>query len=283
MIRFESGGVRFTVLDGGRLRLDGGAMFGVVPRVLWERARPPDSRHRIVLAMNLLLVEDGKTTTLVDTGAGTKDDSKLREIYALEPKGAAEILAPAGLRPEDVDRVVLSHLHFDHAGGATARDASRTLVPSFPNAEYVAQRGEVAFAREDNERTRASYDPAHFEPLEAGGRLRLVDGDAQIGARLALRLAPGHTPFHQIALFETAERTVAFLADLVPTATHAPYPWIMGYDVEPLRSLETKKRFLPTAVRDGWWCVLEHDADLPLARFEESKGRIAARPAPVEV
>lgn len=279
MIRLVVGDLRLTILDAGTLWLDGGAMFGVVPKALWSKLRPPDEGNRICLGMNVLLVEDGRQRILVDTGAGTKWDPKQSAIYRLEPKPPHEILAQAGLRVDDVDVVVNSHLHFDHAGGNTIRGDDGSIRAAFPNATYVFQRGELEFARWDNERIRASYMAENYEPLVAEGRVRLVDGETTFGRHLSLRLGPGHTPHMQVPVVVTRERSVAFLADLVPTASHVPYPYVMGYDVEPLATLASKKRLLPEAHRERWWVVFEHDADLPVARLEERSGRLVAAPA----
>jgi glyoxylase-like metal-dependent hydrolase (beta-lactamase superfamily II) len=254
-------------------------MFGVVPRPLWEKERPPDERNRIRLGMNLLLIEDGTRRVLVDTGAGTKWDAKQRDIYGLEPKSAAEILAPAGISPEQIDLVVNTHLHFDHAGGNTERNARGEVVAAFANAKYVVQRGEIETARSANERTRASYLPENYEPLLAEGRFELVDGTVRIGAGVELRRAPGHTPHMQIPVLVTPEGTVAFLSDLVPTTSHVPYPYVMGYDLEPLVTLASKRRILPEAAREGWLLVFEHDEEMPAATLEEKDGRLRARAA----
>ncbi len=283
MIRFETGGVRFHVLRAGTLWLDGGAMFGVVPRVVWERLRPPDDRHRIELAMNVLLIQDGVRNTLVDTGAGGKGDPKFRGIYGLSTRSAEEFLRPAGVGPEQIDRVVLSHLHFDHCGGSTVPDGAGGFRSAFPRAEFFVQRGEIEFARESNPRTRASYRQEDWEPLRKEGRLRLVEGETGIGGGVRLVPAPGHTPFHQIVRVDTPERTVTFLADLVPTASHVPDAWVMGYDVDPLAAVASKRRLLPELARRGSWIVFEHDAELPLGVLEEEDGRLAARPVPLEV
>jgi len=278
LIQWESGGVRLSLVDAGEFWLDGGAMFGVVPKPLWEREREPDERNRIRLAMNLLLVDDGKERTLVDTGAGDKWNEKSRGIYRLGSRRPEEYLGEVGLDPTAIDRVVCTHLHFDHAGGNTAFAADGRLVAVFPNAEYVVQRGELEMARWDNERIRASYVPENFEPLARDGRLRIVDGDVDLSPRLRLRVAPGHTPWMQIVLVATDEGTVCFLADLVPTASHVRYPFIMGYDLEPLRTLESKKRFLPVAHAEGWRLIFEHDPLLPLGELELRDGHLAARP-----
>jgi glyoxylase-like metal-dependent hydrolase (beta-lactamase superfamily II) len=279
LLRILRGDFRITLLGAGTLKLDGGAMFGIVPRPLWEKERVPDERNRIRLGMNLLLIEDGKRRILVDTGAGTKWDAKQRDIYGLEPRSPAEILAPAGITPEEIDVVVNTHLHFDHAGGNTERNARGELVAAFPNARYVVQRGEIETARAANERTRASYLAENFEPLLAEGRFDPVDGVVRIADGVELRPAPGHTPHMQVPVLATGDGTVAFLADLVPTASHVPYPYVMGYDQEPLVTLETKRRILPQAAREGWLLVLEHDEEMPLAVLEEKDGRLRARAA----
>jgi len=279
VIRLALGDLQVTVLDAGTFWLDGGAMFGIVPKTIWEKERPCDARNRILLSMNVLLVEDGKERVLIDTGAGTKWDEKSIGIYGLEPKGAQEMLSPAGVTPEQIDVVVNSHLHFDHAGGNTIRDATGRFVPAFPNASYVVQRGEFELAsNRSNERIRASYLPENFEALAADGRFRFVDGDTALANHLHVRLAPGHTPYMQVPLVVTPEATVAFLADLVPTASHVPFPYIMAYDLEPLSTLATKKRLLAEAAREGWYVVFEHDREIPMGILEEQGGRLKARP-----
>jgi glyoxylase-like metal-dependent hydrolase (beta-lactamase superfamily II) len=245
--------------------------------------RVPDARNRIGLAMNVLLVQDGRRNLLVDTGAGTAWDDKTKDIYAIEGKSGAELLAPAGLRPEQVDVVLDTHLHFDHAGGNTERDAQGELRPAFPRAEYLVQKGDLELARSTNERTRASYLPQAFEPLLREGRLRTLEGEVDLGGGVRVVLAPGHTPWLQLPLITTAEGTVLFLADLVPTTSHLRYPWIMAYDLEPLRTLESKKRLLPQAAREGWWLVFEHDLETPVATLEEKDGKLTAkRPVALE-
>jgi glyoxylase-like metal-dependent hydrolase (beta-lactamase superfamily II) len=282
VIRFVSGDLRITILSAGTLWLDGGAMFGVVPKMLWAKLRPPDERNRIRLGMNVVLVEDGVRRTLIDNGAGTKWDAKQRDIYGFSLKSAEEILQPAGLAPSDVDVMLDSHLHFDHAGGNTELDADGRAVPSFRNARYVVQKGELEFARSDNERIRASYVPDNFEPVVSAGMFDFVTGDARVDERIEVLLAPGHTPFLHVPVIRTGEHTIAFLADLVPTASHVPYPYIMGYDVEPLRTLESKKRILGLAAREGWRLVFEHDDDMPMGVLHEDRGKLRAVPCAVE-
>ncbi len=282
MIRFLSGDLRLTVLSAGTLRLDGGAMFGVVPKTLWAKLRAPDEKNRIRLGMNVLLVEDGDKRTLIDNGAGTKWNAKQRDIYGFEALSPAELLEPSGLTPEDIDVVLDSHLHFDHAGGNTSLDREGRVVPSFPNARYVVQKGELEFARSDNERIRASYIRDNFEPVVEAGLFDFVEGDAKVDDRIDVLLAPGHTPYLHVPVVRTGEHTIAFLADLVPTASHVPFPYIMGYDLEPLRTLESKKRILGRAAREGWRLVFEHDHEMPLGLLREEAGKLHAVPFAAE-
>jgi glyoxylase-like metal-dependent hydrolase (beta-lactamase superfamily II) len=268
---FAVGGFRCHTLEGGRQRLDGGAMFGVVPRPLWQTRAAPDERHRIPLAMRCLLVEHPDGLVLIDTALGNKEDRKFLDIYGVENaglEGATQLedaLASAGFLPTDVRWVINTHLHFDHAGGNTTidpeleNDPRRHVRPAFPNATYVVQRGELEFARHTNERTRASYLPPNFEPVAAAHRWQTVEGDAEILPGLSVRLTPGHVPFHQSVLVQDRGETAAFVADLIPTTAHLPLPWIMGYDLEPLRTLESKRALLRDAVAGGWRLVFEHD------------------------
>jgi glyoxylase-like metal-dependent hydrolase (beta-lactamase superfamily II) len=268
---FNVGGLRCHTLEGGLQRLDGGAMFGVVPRTLWKTRIEPDERNRIPLAMRCVLVEHDDGLVLIDTALGNKEDAKFLDIYGIENQGLEgatqleDALASAGFLPRDVKWVINTHLHFDHAGGNTTMDPDlendprRRVRPAFPNATYVVQRGELEFARHTNERTRASYLPHNFEPVAAANRWRLLDGDSEVLPGISVRLTPGHVPFHQSVLIQDRGETAVFVADLFPTVAHLPLPWIMGYDLEPLRTLESKRRLLADAVQGGWRIVFEHD------------------------
>jgi glyoxylase-like metal-dependent hydrolase (beta-lactamase superfamily II) len=226
---------------------------------------------RIPLAMRCLLVEHPEGPVLIDTALGNKEDARFLDIYGVENgglEGATQLedaLATAGFLPRDIRMVINTHLHFDHAGGNTTMDPEleddprRHVRPAFPNATYVVQRGELEFARMANERTRASYLPANFEPIAAANRWRLLEGDGEVLPGISVRLTPGHVPFHQAVLVQDGGETAAFIADLIPTTAHLPLPWIMGYDLEPLRTLESKRRLLDDAVRGGWRLVFEHD------------------------
>lgn len=270
---FDVGRLRCHTLEAGLQRLDGGAMFGVVPRVLWERQAPPDELHRIPLAMRCLLIEHPNGLVLVDTGAGNKDDAAFRDIYGMENRGARgptqleDAIAEAGHAPADVRWVINTHLHFDHAGGNTfVPGAGAAPEISFPGATYVVRRRELEFARHTNERTRASYLPPNFEPVAAAGRFELIDDDRELLPGIDLRLTPGHVPFHQAVVVHDGAETAAFIADLIPTSVHLRLPWIMGYDLEPLRTLETKRVLLADAEAGRWRLIFEHDPRVAMGR-----------------
>ncbi len=272
-IRRQLGRFVIHALQAGGQRLDGGAMFGVVPKPLWERKIPADERNRIPMGMRCLLVEHDDGLVLIDTGAGNKEDRKFIDIYGIENAGAGgrtmleDAIAAAGHSPDDVKLVIDTHLHFDHAGGNTYVDAAGAVRASFPNARYVVQRGEHEYATHTNERTAASYFVRNWDPIIAAGRFDFIDGDREIVPGIRSRKTPGHTPHHQSILVDGGGGdVVCFLADVMPTSAHIPLPWIMGYDVEPLVTLESKRALLADAARDQWLLMFEHDASIPWGR-----------------
>jgi glyoxylase-like metal-dependent hydrolase (beta-lactamase superfamily II) len=272
---FTIGRLRCHALEGGTQRLDGGAMFGVVPKPLWERRIPADDRNRIPLALRCLLVEHDDGLVLIDTGLGNKDDAKFRDIYGVAnagirgPTQLEDALDAAGFQPADVRCVINTHLHFDHAGGNTFREPDGAVGVSFPNARYVVQARELDFARHRNERTAASYLPPNFEPVP----FTLVDGEVEVVPGIRYLHTPGHVPYHQSVLIESAGERGCFLADLVPTSAHLPLPWIMGYDLEPLVTLEAKRRTYQRAEAEGWLLWFEHDPEIVAGRLgREGKG-----------
>jgi glyoxylase-like metal-dependent hydrolase (beta-lactamase superfamily II) len=280
--RFRVGDLTCWTLEGGRQRLDGGAMFGVVPKPLWERRIPPDERNRIPLALRCLLIEHHDGLVLIDSGIGNKDDERFRDIYGVEnagrqgggPTALEDALREAGHRPEEVRWVINTHLHFDHAGGNTVRRGNGAVEPAFPSATYVVQKGELEFASRPNPRIRASYLPANFEPVARAGLLKLIDGETAVLTGIRAVPTPGHVPYHQSIVVESGGERACFLGDLVPTSAHLPPAWIMGYDVEPLVTLETKTALLTRAAVEGWELVFEHDPALARARVasDPSKG-----------
>jgi glyoxylase-like metal-dependent hydrolase (beta-lactamase superfamily II) len=277
--RFQVGGLRCHLLEAGLQRLDGGAMFGVIPYPLWSRRVSHDDRHRILLALRCLLVEHPDGPVLIDTGLGNKEDRKFLDIYGVENEGLEgatqleDALAVAGFLPRDVKWVVNTHLHFDHAGGNTTLDPEleddprRHVRPSYPNATYVVQKGELEFARKTNERTRASYLPHNFEPIASANRWRLLEGDGEVLPGISVRVTPGHVPWLQTVMVRDRGETAAFVSDLIPLTAHLPLPWIMGYDLEPLRTLESKRALVDEAVREGWKLVFEHDPAVAMGRL----------------
>ena len=282
---FQLGRLKCHLLDGGLQRLDGGAIFGVVPRTLWSKRIAPDERNRIPLAMRCLLVEHPDGLVLIDTALGNKEDAKFLDIYGVENAGLEgatrleDALGAAGFLPKDVKWVINTHLHFDHAGGNTTMDPElegdprRHVRMTFPNATYVVQRNELQFARHTNERTRASYLPPNFEPIAAADRWKLLDGNGEVLPGISVHLTPGHIPWHQSILLRSEGDTAVFLGDVIPTAHHLPLPYIMGYDLEPMRTLESKRSLLANAVAGRWWFIFEHDAHVAAGRVvPEGKG-----------
>jgi len=276
MLVYEGADARVRTVDAGRVHLDGGAMFGVVPKPLWEKRIAPDDRNRIPLQMRCLLIELPDRRILVDTGIGDKEDDRFERIYGVrnagDPTRLHDSLDALGLGPEEIDVVVNTHLHFDHAGGNTVRDADGALRPAFPRARYVIRRGEWEFAHRRNERIQASYLAHNVDPLEEAGRVDFVEEDTEVAPGVWVIRTPGHTPWHQSVLLEVGSDVIFYLADLVPTTAHVRLPWIMGYDVEPLVTLETKREILGRAGREEWTLVFEHDPEVFCARARPAEG-----------
>ena len=267
------GNLELHPLSDGTLRLDGGAMFGVVPKPLWEKRAPADSRNRVLLGMRPLLVR-GEQTMLIDAGVGGKMDAKSVEIYAIDRTRDLDCtLAEAGVTRDDIDIVLASHLHFDHAGGFTERDASGKVTPTFPRATYVVRTGEWNDATHPHERNRASYFPENFIPLAESGQLRLMDGDGVVMPGVRVVRTGGHTMHHQIVMIESAGRTAVFAADLVPTTAHVDVPWIMGYDLYPMDTLAFKRDFVREAIEREYLIFFEHDPNIAAGFIRESEGR----------
>lgn len=271
--RTTLGDVELVSVSDGFFALDGGAMFGVVPRPLWERALAPDDRHRIPLGLRPLIVR-GEQTVLIDAGCGDKMGAKSADIYGLDRQYHLDhALADAGLTVADIDVVVASHLHFDHVGGFTERRAGGEVVPRFPNARYIAHAEEWHDATHPHERNRASYLAENFEPLRAAGVLTLVADGAEIVPGLRYRRSGGHTAHHQVVVIESAGKTAVFAADMYPTSAHLPDPWIMGYDLYPVDTLTFKKAFAREAIDGEYLVFFEHDPSMAAGYIRETNGK----------
>jgi glyoxylase-like metal-dependent hydrolase (beta-lactamase superfamily II) len=239
---------------------DGGAMFGVVPKPLWEKKCPADSQNRIKLALNSILVRTPAALVLVETGIGPKLDKKLRRIYCVEQEaGLVGSLVRLGFAPEAVDFVINTHLHFDHCGGNTLRNEKGEVVPAFPRARYIIQKGEWEWAVNPHEREKGSYLAENFEPLAEAGLLQLVDGDTRVTEGVEVILAPGHTARHQCVKVTSGGKTLVYLGDLAPTSAHIGLAYGMSYDLQPLENLESKKRLYEQAVVEDWILAFVHD------------------------
>lgn len=263
-----------VIVTDGYERLDGGAMFGVVPKVLWEKTNPPDDRNRILMGLNCLLVIGRGKRILIDTGVGRKNDPKFCDIYGIERRPTLiESLKRYGLGPEDIDIVINTHLHFDHAGGNTDLDDKGKALPAFPNARYFIQKGEWDTALTPNERTRATYLKENFLPLEEAKCIDLIDGDVEIIKGIRTLKTPGHTMHHQSVMIESGGVSGLFMGDLIPMSPHLHLPYIMAYDLYPLTTLETKRWLLARAMDEEWIVFLEHDPEMKAGKVRKQNNR----------
>jgi glyoxylase-like metal-dependent hydrolase (beta-lactamase superfamily II) len=270
------GAFELEILSDGTFALDGGQMFGVVPKVLWEKRLPADARNRVRLGLTCLLVRSGKHNVLIETGIGDKYDAKFAEIYAVDHASKLpEDLKSHGLTPADIDVVINTHLHFDHCGWNVRREGNK-LVPAFPRAKYFVQRGEWEHALQPTDRDRASYLEDFFLPAER--QTEMLDGDVEIIPGISLEVMPGHTRHMQCVRVESQGRQAYFISDLVPTQAHLPYPWVMSFDLYPLETLENRQRLLPRLAQQGALVIFPHDAALPWAKLAEKDGRMTAQP-----
>jgi glyoxylase-like metal-dependent hydrolase (beta-lactamase superfamily II) len=271
--RYVVGDLELISVCDGYFALDGGSMFGVVPKPLWAPKAPPDDRNRITLAMRPLIVR-GARTMIIDAGVGDKEDVEFQEIYRLDrTRHLDHALAEAGLTVQDIDIVLATHLHFDHAGGFTARDASGRVRARFPRARYVVRRGEWEDATHPNERNRASYLAHNYLPLADAGVLQLVDDDQTIMPGVKVRRTGGHTMHHQIVLLESFGKAAAFVADLIPTTAHLPNAWVMGDDLYPLDTLAAKRALVKEATDRDMLVFFEHDPAIAAGYIREENGK----------
>lgn len=287
VISLKIGPYELKAVPTGEFGLDGGAMFGTVPKVLWEKTNPPDEANRIPMEARALLLKSKERNILIDTGNGSdfiekygeKIGPKFAEMYAVDPTKASLLksLKNHGLTPEDITDVILTHLHFDHAGGATCAKNGK-IVPTFPNAKYYVQRKNLETARSPNIREKASYLKPNFEPLVEAGVLNLLDGDVEnLFPNVSVHVSNGHTEGQQIVRIHDGLNGIFYAADVIPTSTHIRSAWIMGYDLDPLTIIKEKRAFLKDATLNNWYIYFEHDPYCDLASVEFEKDDFKAK------
>ncbi|PLX31209.1 MAG: MBL fold metallo-hydrolase [Ignavibacteria bacterium] len=276
--RFE-----LAAVHSGTFRLDGGAMFGVVPRNLWQKSNPPDEKNRIDMRMRTLLIRDGDQLILIDTGVGKKNHPKFQDIFAIEfaRYSLADQLQLLGIAPEEVTDVILTHLHFDHAGGAVIQQGG-SLALQFPNATHYVQKEQWEWALNPSERDRASYFPENYQPIADASRLEILDGETELFPDLHLKIVHGHTFGQQLVRLVDGDQAILYGGDLFPMVSHIPEPWIMGYDLQPLVTLREKQQILAEAVENRDIIFFEHDAEADAALVvKDEKGFRAGEPGPL--
>lgn len=274
----QFGDFRVEIVPDTEFRLDGGAMFGVVPRALWSRACPPDDQNRIRMNMNCVFIDTGEERILIETGIGDKWSVKHKEMYGItrERELPETLRKITGVGAEDISIVINTHLHFDHAGGNTSVNSSGKAVPTFPNARYFVSKAELEHAQSPSERDRASYLPENWEPLLESGQLETRESEYEVVPGLRMETHAGHNRSMQCWRLQSQGQTMFGFADLVPMKAHASYAWIMGYDLFPVETLEAKKKLLPQAARENWSCLFYHDPDEPLCKLVEEDGKLRA-------
>jgi glyoxylase-like metal-dependent hydrolase (beta-lactamase superfamily II) len=284
MIRAQTtlGDFELTVLSDGTYYLDGGAMFGVVPKPLWEKRLPADAQNRVMLGLNTVVVRTGKRTAVIETGIGNKLSEKLRGIYEAKQQ-LPRAFAAAGIRPEEVDTVINTHLHFDHCGWNTTLTAEGRVVPTFPNARYFAHRGEVEHGHLQLERDAISYVSANYDPLTESGQMTLLDTrpgqTEEILPGISVECFPGHTAQTLAVHIDSDGRRACYVSDLIPTSAHLDITWVMGYDLDPLTCIEQRKRFYARAIPERWLVLFTHDHRTPMGYIRRNeKGKPEMEP-----
>ena len=274
------GQLQLHLISDGNLWLDGGAMFGIVPKVLWQKKTPPDEQNRIRLALNCLLIQNGEKNILIDTGCGFKYSGKEIQIYRMEHEtNLLNELERVSLGPDDIDIVINTHFHFDHCGGNTVYQ-DEEVVPAFPEATYWISRQEYEDANQPNERTAATYFPHNWKPLEERGLLHIFDEEPEVVPGVKLVHTPGHTAGHCSVKIESEGQVMFFIADLCPTSAHIRLPWIMGYDLFPMTTLQVRRQIYARAVEEKWLLFFEHDPECPLAYLSKEEGQYVLQPEP---
>lgn len=281
--RLSIGDFDLTICSDGTYLLDGGAMFGVVPRTLWQRRTLPDAENRILLGLNTVVVRTGSATVLIETGIGPRQSEKMQQIHQNQARLPAS-LAAAGIAPDEVTHVINTHLHFDHCGWNTTTDHDGGIRPTFPNAQYFAHRGEVEHGHLQLDRDKVSYLSENYDPLTASGQMTLLDDRSireqpEVVPGIWVEVLPGHTAHMMGVHIESSGQHACYIGDLFPTSLHLDPTWVMGYDLDPLTCIEQRKRFLARAIPENWVVLFTHDHHVPAARLSlNEKGKPIATP-----
>jgi glyoxylase-like metal-dependent hydrolase (beta-lactamase superfamily II) len=277
MHRLTLGDFELLAFSDGTYPLDGGAFFGVIPKVMWSRKLLSDDKNYITAGLNTLVIRTGKETVLVETGMGNKLSDRMIKFYG-QPARLLDDLSAGGVAPEDVDVVINSHLHFDHCGWNTVRDKTGKIVPTFPRAKYYAPEGEWQYARKPSDRDAISYIPDNYDPLVASGQMTLLKGGEEIVPGISVETFPGHTASMQAIIVRSGGKTACYISDLMPTSAHIDIAWGMGFDLYPLDTIDSKKRYYARALPEKWLTVFTHDAKMPWAYVEKDElGKMVAK------
>jgi glyoxylase-like metal-dependent hydrolase (beta-lactamase superfamily II) len=275
MHRLNLGDYELTAVSDGVYPLDGGAFFGVVPKVLWQKKVQVDEKNLVLAGLNSIVVRTGQHTVLIETGIGNKLPGKMLRIYG-QPAHLLENLAGAGVAPEDIDVVINTHLHFDHCGWNTVRKGEK-VVATFPNARYYVQEGEWKHAHE-NQRDAVSYLTHNYDPLVESGQMKLLHGDQEIVPGVSVQVFPGHTRDMQAVIITSGHRTACYISDLIPTSAHIDLNWVMAFDLYPVQTVESRKRYYAKAIPEKWLTIFTHDPNTPWAHVEkDEKGKLVAK------
>ena len=279
MPQLTLGDFELSVFSDGTYPLDGGAFFGVIPKVMWSRKMSADEKNYITTGLNSLLIRTGKQTILIETGIGNKLPDRMVKFYG-QPAKLLENLGSAGIAPDDIDIVINSHLHFDHCGWNTMRDKNGKIVPTFPRAKYYAPEGEWQYARKPSERDSISFLPDNYDPVVANGQMTLLKGGEEIVPGISVETFRGHTAHMQGIIVQSGGQTACYISDLIPTTAHIDLTWGMGFDLYPLDTIESKKQYYSRALPEKWLTVFTHDPKTPWAYIERDElGKMVAKPA----
>jgi glyoxylase-like metal-dependent hydrolase (beta-lactamase superfamily II) len=276
MQRITLGDFELTAVSDGTYRLDGGAFFGVIPKVMWEKKVKADALNYVPIGLNSVVVRTGRETILIETGIGNKMAERLIKIFG-QPAKLLDDLASAGVSPEDVDIVVNTHLHFDHCGWNTIQRGNQ-IVPTFPKAKYYAPEGEWRHGRLQLSRDAISYMSENYEPLIQSGQMELLREDREIVPGVSVKAFPGHTEFMQAVIIQSGDKTACYISDLIPTSAHLDLNWVMSFDLYPLQTIESRRRYYAQAIPEKWLTIFTHDPNIPWAYVEkDEKQRMVAR------